>query len=125
MKLQELSGTYSVLRLEPQTPIPSWVYKSSFFSISKTSDELSLVCESFVVPQGEFKREDHWKCIQVVGTLDFALTGILSSIITPLAAAKVSIFALSTFDTDYILVKAENLVRAKEALRNAKFEVHP
>ena len=120
--LREFPGTYSVVRLDPNSEIPIWAYKSLFFSISKTDDELSVVCESSVIPEGDFKREDDWKCIKVAGPLDFSLTGILSSIAGPLAAAKISIFAISTFDTDYILVKQNNLSEAKAVLKKAGFD---
>lgn len=114
-----------MIRLDPRSDIPAWIYKSPFFSISKTPEELSLVCESAAVPGGDLKTEDNWKCLQVLGPLDFSLTGVLSSIARPLADAKISIFALSTFDTDYVMVKQDCLDRAKDALRQAGFEIDP
>lgn len=116
MNLQELSGSYSILQLGVQEPIPTWATQGAFFNISRTRDELSLVCETALVPPSVQNRSDDWRVLKVQGLLDFAQTGILSSIAGPLARAKISIFAVSTFNTDYILVKADTLERAKEAL---------
>ena len=118
MKLQELSEILAVCRLEPQSEIPAWVNKSRFFSITKTSDELSIVCEQALVP-ADMKAETDWKCFRVVGTLDFSLTGILAAIANPLAQEKISIFAISTFDTDYLLVKENHLENAIKVLSAA------
>jgi hypothetical protein len=97
-----------------------------FFSVTKTEDELSVVCEQASIPlpvPSELKCEKDWRMLKVEGPLDFSLTGILSSLAGPLAAAKISIFAISTFDTDYILVKSENLSRACETLRHSGFTI--
>lgn len=108
MLLQELPGTYSVCRLGPDAPAPS-----RFFSVTRTAEELSVVCHKEDIPAGA--RADHgWRCFRVAGTLDFSLTGVLASLAAPLAEAGVSLFALSTFDTDYILVK--DLPSARAAL---------
>lgn len=122
MKLMELTKSYSILRYPPDHSIPSWVLKSQFYSATKTAEELSIVCST---PSGEnidgAKAEHGWRCFKVAGTLDFALTGILASIASPLADAKISIFAISTFDTDYILVKEESFLRARELLAKSGF----
>src|SRR5437016_2573528 len=101
MNLQELPGTYSILKLGAKEAIPSWATQGPFFSIGKTRDELSIVCETSSVPETVQNKSDDWKCLKVQGLLDFAQTGILSSIAGPLARAKISIFAVSTFNTDY------------------------
>ena len=88
-----------------------------------TDRELSLVCESARVPAQTLAREDGWRALRVDGTLDFSLTGILSKLATVLAEAQIGIFAVSTYDTDYILVKQENLDRAVEALKRAGYRV--
>jgi uncharacterized protein len=109
---------------EGQAAIPDWIWSSSLYSITKTTDELSLVCEQDkLIPQPGMHQEDGWKCLQVVGPLDFSLTGILSSIAQPLADNKISIFALSTYDTDYILVKKEKFTEAQTILKNNGFIV--
>lgn len=120
MTLQELSEILAVCRLEPQSEIPAWALKSRFFSITKTFDELSVVCEQTVVP-ANVKAETDWKGFRVVGTLDFSLTGILAAIANPLAQEKISIFAISTFDTDYVLIKGSTWEPAKNVLRAAGF----
>lgn len=101
----------AVVRFDASSPIPSWGKKGDFFSITKTGDELSVVCSEDQVPQN-VKVEKGWRCLKVEGPLDFGLTGILSSLARPLAEAKISIFAISTFDTDYIMIKKENLQQA-------------
>jgi hypothetical protein len=101
MKLEVLPGTYAVCRLDPGAPAPE-----RFFSLTRTSEELSLVCEERDVPAGA-RTETGFRAFRVAGTLDFALTGVLASLTAPLAAAQVSVFALSTFDTDYLLVRAK------------------
>lgn len=107
----------AICRMEKNSQIPSWAKKSSFFSISKTDDELSIVCEEKNVP-AEIKSEKNWRGLKVEGPLDFSLTGILASLANPLAAAKISIFAISTFDTDYVLMKNEKLGAAVKILRS-------
>jgi uncharacterized protein len=116
MKLQQLPGSYSILKLSAREAVPAWATQGQFFSVSKTREELSIVCETSLVPEHIETRSDEWKCLKVEGLLDFAQTGILSSIAGPLARAKISIFAVSTFNTDYILVKSDTLALAKEAL---------
>ena len=117
-----MPGKFAVIRLSQESVIPQFAYQSSFYSITKTADELSLVCEQYLVPS-EFKAEKDWRILKVDGVLDFGLTGILSSILNPLAEAKISIFALSTFDTDYILLKSEILTQALDVLCAQGFEI--
>ena len=120
MKLRVLDHTYCVCRLNAEDTIPTWINKEHFWSITRTQDELSLVCQDHPEAQN-LKSERGWKIMRVEGTLDFSLTGVLASILTPLAENKISIFALSTYDTDYILVKEEKLTTALEALAQAGF----
>lgn len=120
--LSLLSEKLSVCRLTPQDPFPGWALSSRIYSITKTEDELSVVCESHLVPPGVLT-EKGWIVYKVHGPLDFGLTGILASIANPLADAKVSLFALSTYDTDYVLVKEGNKARSLEALKKAGFQI--
>ncbi len=108
LTLVVLPEKLAVCRLDADSQIPDWAIKSAFFSITKTLDELSIVLIDNDVP-AEIKAEKYWRSLKVQGPLDFALTGVLVSLIAPLAEARISIFALSTFDTDYILVKEERL----------------
>ena len=96
---------------------------SGLYFIGSTDAELSLVCETDRTPADTLAREDGWRAFRVVGTLDFSLTGILSRIATVLADEKIGIFAVSTYDTDYILVKRENLDRAAGALKRAGYGI--
>ena len=111
---------YAVCRLPVSSDIPDWAVKGSFFSINKTLDELSIVCDQQDVPLG-IQSEQGWNMFKVQGPLDFTLTGILASIANPLAQAQVSIFAISTFDTDYVMIKASHLKVAVECLKSAGF----
>ncbi len=122
MKLSILEGEYSVLKRSPTEEIPSWVFHSNFYSISKTDEELSIVCESKYLKEEQVV-EGSWRILKVEGPLDFSLTGILSALAAPLAEAKISIFAISTFDTDYLMVKQEFLADAIEVLKKSKIEI--
>lgn len=115
LTLEVLPELLAIAQLAPTDPIPEWALSGPFFSFSKTSDELSIVCRQSDVPT-TVKSEREWLALKVKGPLDFALTGILSSIARPLANAGVSIFALSTFDTDYVLVRQGRLEDACSAL---------
>lgn len=118
LTLTVLPYNYSICRLEPEAAIPPWALAGDFFSITRTKDELSLVCSQEVVPAG-VQSETGWRCIMVKGPLGFSITGLLASLATSLAEVGISIFAISTFDTDYLLVKAENLKRAVVKLKEA------
>ena len=116
LTLSVLSSQLAVVRLDPSSEIPSWATgNGDFFSITKTGDELSVICPEEKVPKN-VKVEGGWRCFKVEGPLDFGLTGILASLAQPLAQAKISIFAMSTFDTDYLMVKKENLQKAIDVL---------
>jgi GNAT superfamily N-acetyltransferase len=116
LKLVPLEGYYAVCRLDADTPLPGWAPGGPFVSLTRTADELSVVCRQEAVPPG-VRSEPGWRCLRVAGTLDFALVGVFASLVGPLADAGISAFAVSTFDTDYLLVKGECLVKAAEVLR--------
>ena len=90
--------------------------KGGFWSATKTEDEFSVVCEDAFVPTDCQKVEKGWRAFKIEGPLDFSLTGILASLAVPLANATISIFAISTYDTDYVLVKSDSLAKAIEIL---------
>lgn len=117
-----LPDTLAVCRLAPDADVPAWAWTGEPASVTRTRDELSIVCRADAVPQG-VRTEGGWRCLKVRGPLDFALTGILAALTAPLAAAGIPVFAVSTYDTDYLLVKAETLDRAAEALRGAGHRV--
>jgi hypothetical protein len=91
------------------------VFKSSFLSVSKTDDELSVVCDQSLVPH-DVKKVDNWRAFKVEGPLDLSLTGIISSLAKPLAENKIPIFVISTYDTDYLLVESKYFTSAREVL---------
>ena len=114
-----LPGTYAMVRLAPEVPLPEWAFASpGFTSVTRTADELSIVCPDDIFPEGT-RNEGGWRTIKLHGPFAFDQVGVLSSFTVPLAQAGIAIFALSTFDTDYILVKAPQLGQAIEALRIA------
>ena len=127
LALEVLPGTFSVCRLAPDAPAPSWATQrssKSFVSVTRTSNELSIVCDSRDVPPDfEGKREDGFRALCVVGPLDFSLVGVLSAILSPLAGSKISTLAMATFETDYILVREQDLARAIVARHDAGHRV--
>ena len=118
LTLSVLENRLAVCRLDPPEPggeLPAWTSASAFFSITRTADELSVVCDEEVVPN-EIVSEIGWRCIMVHGPLEFSMVGVLASLTMPLAEAGISIFALSTYDTDYLLVKQDDLEATIEVL---------
>ena len=113
-----LPDTFAVCRLPAGAELPAWAMAGSFYAVTRTANELSIVCAQAQVPD-DVTCQPGWRCLQVAGPLDFALTGVLASLAQPLAAAGLSIFALSTYDTDYLLIQDETLEAARAALRNA------
>jgi hypothetical protein len=113
----------ALCRLAPNDEIPRWALSGGgFASVTRTPDELSLVCAESAVPQG-IQCESGWRVFKIEGPLDFALTGILASVAQPLAEAGVSIFTISTYDTDYVMVKEQDLENALLALAAAGHRV--
>ena len=119
--LSLLEETFSIHRLALDASLPEAVSECDFYSLSKTAEETSLVCPENIAVSSEKSNPD-WKCLKVAGPLDFKLTGILSGITDVLAGEKISIFAISTFDTDYILIKREYLTTAVSALERAGYQ---
>jgi hypothetical protein len=112
-------GLWAIVRRDPGEPIPEWAEAAPFCSITRTRDELSIVCPESSVPAG-VRSERGWAMLKLAGPFPFTATGVLSSFLEPLARANVSVFAISTFDTDYVLVKREDLGRAVAALEAAR-----
>ncbi len=118
LTLSVLPDTFAVCRLEQSAELPDWAIAGAFTSITRTAEELSLVCPQSNVPTG-VRCESNWRCLKVAGPLDFALIGILASLAAVLAEAQISLFVISTFDTDYLLVKAAQLEKAIKVLSAA------
>ena len=113
-----LAGRYAVAQLAPDAALPGWSLDGEVTCVVRTPAELSIVCVEASVPQ-DVRAERGFRALVVDGALDFALTGILASVTGPLAGAKISLFAFSTFDTDYVMVKEDRLDAAIAALRAA------
>ena len=113
---------YAICRLEPEAALPAWAVGTSFLSVTRTALELSVVCEDARVPVSAHAERDR-RLLQIEGTLAFVLTGVLASIAEPLANAEISIFAVSTYDTDYLLVSDKDLHRAAQVLDAAGHSV--
>jgi hypothetical protein len=118
LKLSMTDETCSVCRLAADEGIPHWVPATGFVSITRTADELSVVCPGEAVPPS-VRAEHGFRVLKIDGPLDFSLTGILVAVAGPLADAGISIFAVSTYDTDYVLVKAHDLKQAVAVLQAA------
>ena len=117
-----LPGEYAICRLSADAPVPDWAMQGDFCSITRTQEELSIVCAQDLI-SGSVEQEADWVCLKVIGPLDFNLTGILASLAGTLAEAGISVFAISTFDTDYLLVKRVSLAEAIDALSQAGHKI--
>lgn len=122
LTLHRLPDSYTVHRLPPDTPLPAGLEGERFYAILKSADELSLCCSAGFAVASE-AQEPGWACLAVVGPLDFALTGIVSRLTAPLAEAGISVFVISSFDTDYLLVKRDALEATERTLSAAGCEV--
>ena len=122
LDLALLSDTLAVCRLDADAPVPDWAWEGELASVTRTREELSVICRADAVPAG-VQSEPGYRCLRVGGTLVLTLTGIMAALTVPLAQAGIPIFAFSTFDTDWIMVKAENLDRAIDALTAAGHRV--
>ena len=118
MELKVLENKFSVYKLNSLNNLS---LDSEFVFLAKTDDELSLVCDENIIIDNFSEKEDGWSCFKIVGVLDFSLIGILSKISTILADHKIGIFVVSTYNTDYILVKTENLDNAIKALEEKEY----
>ena len=120
LALYILPESFGICRFDPNASIPGWALTSRFFSITRTQEEVSVVCHEKLIPQ-ETSCEKGWRCLKVQGPLDFSETGTLSSLAQPLARENVSIFVLSTFDTDYLFVREKDLSKTIETLSQEGF----
>lgn len=118
LKFRRLPGTFIICRLPPNAAIPEFDPKASLLSVTRTTDELSIVCPTGRAPENA-KCEGPWTCFKLEGPFPFSLTGVLASFLDPLAEHGVPIFAIATFDTDYVLVKEEHALAALKTLKVA------
>ena len=122
LTLLEVAGRFAVCKLPSGSAIPAWATAGDVFSVSRTADGLSVVCRRELVPEGTHC-ESGWRCVRVAGAMPFTQVGVLASLTAPIARAGVGVFAISTFDTDYLLAKAERFPEAVAALRAAGHRV--
>ncbi len=122
-ELTLLSERFAISRLDASSPIPPWATQGPFFSVTRTGDELSVVTELSRVPPG-VQSQPGWRILKVHGPFVLTEIGVLAALATPLAEAKISLFAVSTFDTDYLLVSSETLLAAIAALEQAGHTIH-
>jgi uncharacterized protein len=121
LKFRRLPGPYAIVRLAPEASVPDWATNGEFTSITRTAEELSVVCPADNVPS-DVRSPHHWICLKLEGPFPFSQTGVLLSFIEPLSANDIPIFAISTYDTDYVLIPEEH-ARALEVLREAGHEL--
>src|SRR6266849_16565 len=124
LKFRWLHGPYAVVRLAPEAAIPEWATKGDFTSVTRTADELSIVCPAGNLPPGVHSPH-HWACYKLEGPFAFSQTGVLLSFIEPLSDNGIPIFAVSTYETDYVLVQEEFVGATQQALDAAGHELWP
>jgi len=122
VRLRSLDDLYAIVRLDPGAALPEWVTESPFWSVTRSESELSIVCAQDDIPN-DASAERGWCALELVGPLDFTLTGVVASLVSPLADAEVPIFVLSTFETDYLLVREKDYARAVDTLEAAGHDV--
>lgn len=120
MKIKIIKGLFAVCKVQDITEID---FNDEFLFMGKTDEEISVVCRNEKIPSNSVEVEKGWAAFRIEGILDFSLVGILSKISCILAENKIGIFAISTFNTDYILIKENNIEKAKKALTNQGYEV--
>jgi uncharacterized protein len=118
LRFSRIHGSFAICRLAPGATLPAWVSLGPFFSITSTAEEFSVVCLQTQVPP-EIVHEGEWACLKLQGPFPFSETGILTSFVQPLSERAIPLFAISTFDTDYVLVKQGWVDQAVAALREA------
>jgi uncharacterized protein len=122
LKFRRLVRRYAIVRLAPEAPVPGWATGGEFTSITRTAEELSIVCpiENLAAPA---QSSDRWICLKLEGPFPFSQTGILLSFIGPLSSRGIPIFAISTYDTDYVMVQQEYAEAALQHLKEAGHEL--
>ena len=124
LALSLLPDVWAICRFPPDAAIPAWALTGEFVSITRTADELSIVCAQAHVPS-DVQCDPDWRCFKIEGPLDLSLVGILAALTAPLAQAGIGVFAVSTYDTDYLMIKAGNVDKAVAALSQAGYRFKP
>ena len=123
LELSLLPERFAISRLAPTAPLPAWATQGDFYSVTRTCDELSIVVEEFRVPAGT-QSQTGWRVFKVHGPFLLSEVGVMASLTAPLADARISLFVVSTFDTDYLLVTQEQLASAIVTLDRAGHSIH-
>ena len=118
LKFRMMPGPFAIVRLDPDSPIPAWATNGEVSSITRTTDELSIVCPASNLP-ADVHSTLRWICFKLEGPFPFSLTGVLLSFIEPLSSNGIPIFAVSTFDTDYVFIQRESVESALAELQRA------
>jgi hypothetical protein len=121
LKFRWLPGPFAICKLSSDAPIPAWATSGVFTSVARSSEELSIVCPAENLPR-DINSESHWICLKLEGPFPFSQTGVLLSFIEPLSDNGIPIFAISTYDTDYVLIQ-EEFAQGVEILRRAGHEL--
>jgi hypothetical protein len=122
LRISILPVRLAVARLAADDAVPAWV-RGTFTSITRTHDELSIICDETAVPD-DVKSERGWRVLRVEGPIPFEMTGVGAALIAPLAEARISVFLMATYDTDYLLLKEEVFARSVEILRSRGHEIN-
>ena len=122
LRLRVLPDRLAICRLAADAPVPARMMETGFVSLTRTADELSIVCREDLIPHGA-RAHAGWRALEVVGPLDLSLTGIAARLTRPLADAQIPVFIVSTFDTDYLLVQGDDLATSAAALRSDGHDV--
>lgn len=122
LRISILPSFLAVCRLAADAETPSWV-QGAFTSVTRTRDELSVICDDAAVPEG-IQAERGWRALKVEGPIPFEVTGVAAALVSPLAEARISVFLMATFDTDYLLLKAEVFEQAVAILRAQGHEIN-
>jgi len=122
LTLKILPDRMAVCRFEPSAPLPGWIDQPGFYSITRTAEELSVVCNEEHVSPGT-QSEAGWRCFQLLGPFTFSEIGIISSLTQPLSESGVCVFVISTFDTDYLMVKDKDLAKTIDTLTVQRHQV--
>ena len=122
MTLTPIPGSFAICQLAPGASVPAWATRAPLWSITRSATELSIVCDASDVPPG-VRAQMPWRALMIAGPLALDLTGVLASVASPLATAGIPLFAVSTYDTDYVLVPAAEIGRAVSVLRQAGHQV--
>jgi len=124
LKFRRLPGPYAIVRLAPEAAVPAWATEGEFTSITRTTDELSIVCPTESLP-ADLSTSPRWVCLKLEGPFPFSQTGVLLSFIEPLSSKGIPIFAISTYDTDYVLIQEDFAGAAFNILQEAGHELWP